>query len=192
MKPVNRDGFYSVIRQEFGSLNQGQVNALNFLLTQLEKDRDVEDVRWAAYMLATVKHETAETYMPIEEYGKGEGHSYGEPVTVVDEYGFPHTNAYYGRGLVQLTWADNYQKSSLAMFNDDRLLYYPYRVMEPLIAYAIMSYGMRTGLFTGKSLSDYINDSTCDYYNARRIINGTDRAETLAEYAEVFEKALRA
>ena len=51
---------------------------------------------------------------------------------------------------------------------------------------------MRDGDFTGKDLADYIDEDNCDYVEARRIVNGTDRAEQIAGYAEKFEAALRA
>jgi hypothetical protein len=59
-------------------------------------------------------------------------------------------------------------------------------------AYKIMSLGMRQGSFTGVGLSKYINADKCDYVNARRIINGTDKAQTIAGYATKFESILRA
>lgn len=49
--------------------------------------------------------------------------------------------------------------------------------------------GMEAGRFTGKKLSDYLPG---DYVNARRIINGTDKAEQIAGYARQFEAALKA
>jgi hypothetical protein len=49
---------------------------------------------------------------------------------------------------------------------------------------------MRAGAFTGKKLSDYISASKCDYTNARRIINGVDRADLIAGYAAKFERIL--
>jgi hypothetical protein len=52
--------------------------------------------------------------------------------------------------------------------------------------------GMRDGDFTGMKLSDYIKPGSVDYVNARRIVNGTDRAEQIAGYAEKYEEALRA
>jgi putative chitinase len=55
-----------------------------------------------------------------------------------------------------------------------------------------MSYGMRNGSFTGKKLSDYINQNKCDYSNARRIINGVDRQALIAGYANNIEMLLRA
>ncbi len=44
---------------------------------------------------------------------------------------------------------------------------------------------------TGKRLSDYIKPGSVDYLNARRIVNGTDRAEQIAGYAREYERALR-
>jgi len=52
-------------------------------------------------------------------------------------------------------------------------------------------YSMKTGLYTGKKLSDYIHQSKKDYVNARRIINGMDKAKLIAGYADIFERALR-
>jgi len=49
---------------------------------------------------------------------------------------------------------------------------------------------MMRGLFTGKKLNDYFNANTCDWLNARRIINGTDHAELIAGYAQKFYNAL--
>jgi hypothetical protein len=54
-----------------------------------------------------------------------------------------------------------------------------------------MSLGMRLGSFTGKKLADYIHGGKADYVNARRIINGLDRAQTIAQYATRFERILR-
>lgn len=186
----DRKKFFDGYRAEYGSLKQGQVDGLNALLDGMEADADVTDIRWMAYMLATVKHECADTWQPIEEYGKGKGRKYGNPVTVTDADGNKYTNTYYGRGYVQLTWEENYRKMGDALGN--RLLYEPSLALDPAIAYQIMSLGMRRGSFTGKKLADYINDKGCDYVNARRIINGTDRADLIAGYARDLEAILTA
>ena len=69
----------------------------------------------------------------------------------------------------------------------------PEQALRPQIAYGIMSVGMRKGLFTGKKLSDYISrGGGCDYKQARRIINGLDRASLIADYAATLEDILRA
>jgi putative chitinase len=186
----DRKRFFDGYRAKYGSLKQGQVDGLNALLAAVEADPDVSDVRWVAYMLATVKHECADTWQPIEEYGKGKGRKYGNAVTVTDPDGNTYSNVYYGRGYVQLTWEANYRKMGSALGN--RLLYEPALALQPDIAYQIMSLGMRRGDFTGKKLEDYINDKGVDYVNARRIINGTDRADLIAGYARDLEAILRA
>ena len=53
-----------------------------------------------------------------------------------------------------------------------------------------MSLGMRRGSFTGKKLADFIGPASCDYLQARRIINGLDRASTIEEYARKLEIVL--
>ncbi len=161
------------------------------LISAMAADADLSDLRWAAYMLATVKHECANRWQPIEEYGKGAGRPYGVPTEVTDASGVVYTNTYYGRGYVQLTWKLNYDKLGQAIGLGNMLVLHPEHALEPQTAYRIMSYGMRTGAFTGKKLADYINDQGCDYFNARRIINGVDRADVIEGYAQDFEQALR-
>src|SRR5262249_44518908 len=165
-----------------GRLTQGQVDGLNELLDEIGADAAITDVRWFAYMLATAYHETARTFQPIEEIGKGRGRPYGVPDRSTGQ-------TYYGRGLVQLTWKRNYQIFGsilgIDLVNDTAL------ALEPGIAYKIMSIGMTRGLFTGKKLADYINDRKSDYVNARRIINELDKADLIAGYAVKFEATLR-
>ncbi|MBI3229378.1 MAG: hypothetical protein HYZ45_04095 [Burkholderiales bacterium] len=145
-------------------------------------------------MLATVKHECANTWQPIAEYGKGKGLKYGVSVNVDGPEGQTLSNVYYGRGYVQLTWDYNYKKMDQALGlsgQQSSMYWYPDNALNADIAYRIMSYGMQHGSFTGKKLADYINASECDYVNARRIINGTDQASVIAGYAENIEYLLR-
>jgi hypothetical protein len=179
--------FFDSYREEYGSLIQSQVSGIENLLVCIEHDPQVNDVRWATYMMATVKHECADEWQPIEEYGKGQGRPYGIQVQVTGSDGKQYLNVYYGRGYVQLTWKENYEKMSKVLGLSDELLIHPERVMEPVIAYNVMSYGMRKGLFTGRKLSDFIYGEICDYKNARRIINGLDRWQTIQDYAEKLE-----
>ena len=48
---------------------------------------------------------------------------------------------------------------------------------------------MNTGLFTTRKLSDYFSRSI-DFLNARRIVNGMDKAQLIAGYAQIFYNAL--
>lgn len=183
---MDRKRFYASLRARgsgvFGtSLSQKQVDGMELILTEAQM-RGV-GLRHLAYILATVYHETARTMQPIAEFGKGKGRKYGVPAG-------PHGHVYYGRGYVQLTWLENYQKASGAVGVD--LVKNPDRAMEPRIAFVIMFKGMEEGWFTGKKLTDYILGTKTDYKNARRIINGTDKAALIAGYAVAFEKALQA
>jgi hypothetical protein len=173
--------FFAWYRDNFGSLTERQADGLNGLLGQMGSDTAIEDIRWLAYMMATAYHETAHTFRPVEEIGKGRGRPYGIPDRRTGQI-------YYGRGLVQLTWKRNYEKFSDLLGLD--LVNNPSLALEPGTAYKIMSLGMTGGLFTGKKLADYINDEKSDYFNARRIINGLDKAVLIAGYAEKFQKAL--
>lgn len=186
----DRQKFFDAYAAAFGALPAGKQAGLDALLSAAEADADITDIRWLAYMFATVKHECADTWKPIEEYGKGKGRKYGQPVTVTDPDGKSFTNVYYGRGYVQLTWDYNYRTMGKVLA--DRLLYEPALALDADTAYGIMSYGMRNGSFTGARLSRFINGDTCDYVNARKIINGLDQAQRIAGYAEKLEQVLRA
>ena len=88
---------------------------------------------------------------------------------------------YMGRGYVQLTWKSNYQKFGTLLHID--LVGNPDLALNPTYAGEIIDIGMQKGMFTGVGLSHYINGSKQDFYNARRIINGTDRAQDFANRA---------
>ena len=167
-------------------LNPKQQQAFDKLLARLDVEPLIQDLRHCAYFLATVRHETAGTYQPIEEYGKGKGKPYGE---LVEYKGIPH--GYWGRGFVQCTWLTNYLKMGKAIGMGDELAQHPEKMLEFEISFASNVIGMMKGLYTGKSLPDYIHGDTCDYINCRRIINGLSGAEKVAGYAVEFEKALR-
>ncbi|HEX6370566.1 MAG TPA: SH3 domain-containing protein [Longimicrobium sp.] len=188
---IDRQKFFAAYEAAFGPITKPERKAgLDKLLGAAEADSHITDIRWLAYMLATVKHECADRWLPIEEFSKGKGLKYGVPVTVTDPEGNRYNHVYYGRGYVQLTWDWNYKAMGEKLGN--RLLYQPELALDPVVAYNIMSIGMRNGSFTGKALSKYINGEQCDYVNARRIINGTDRAQTIAGYAVKLEAVLRA
>lgn len=138
------------------------------------------DIRSVAYMLATIYHETAHTFLPIAEYGKGKGLPYGKPR--------PNGKIYYGRGYVQITWEENYVKFARLLKVD--LFNNPDLALEHNIAKQIAWLGMTKGIFTGKKLADYFNIEKTDYIGARRVINGTDKAQLIAGYAVKFHNFL--
>jgi putative chitinase len=198
---MDRKRFFDALRKRdsgvFGtSISRGQVSGTEAILDEAQR-RGVK-LHPLAYMLATAYLETGHTMLPIKEYG---GEAYftrmydikGNRPKKARELGnlTPGDGARYaGRGYVQLTGKSNYQRASKELGVD--FVGHPDRVMEPRLAAEIMFAGMAGGWFTDKKLSDYIGEGKVDYVNARRIINGTDKAKQIAGYAKAFETALRA
>ncbi|PDT79945.1 hypothetical protein CO676_30305 [Sinorhizobium sp. BJ1] len=180
---MDRAKFFAAVRSPLfaGKMTEKQVQGADAILDEAE--RRGTPLAHLAYMLATALHETAKTMQPIAEYGKGAGRKYG----VKGKYG----QVPYGRGYVQLTWDSNYERADKELGLKGALLRNFNLAMRQDIAAKIMFVGMTEGWFTGKKLADYIG-ARVDYVGARRIINGTDKAKTIAGHATVFEKALKA
>jgi len=53
-----------------------------------------------------------------------------------------------------------------------------------------MILGMTEGWFTGRKLGDFFSATMERPVQARTIINGTDKAETIAGYYRIFKNAL--
>ena len=93
-----------------------------------------------------------------------------------------------GRGYVQITGRRNYTDWSNRLGVD--LVGNPELAENPDIAAQILVRGMRDGTFTGRRLDAYVNEATTDFRNARRTVNGTDRADLIAGYAVDYNQAL--
>ncbi len=128
-----------------------------------------------AYILATVDHETNGSFQPVEE-GYYLGANAEAHRQTLDYY------PYYGRGYVQITWAENYHKYSKLTGLD--LLNQPEWMLRPDVSLFVLIDGMKRGVFTGRRLDDFTTGSRFDFVEARRIINGKDRAEEIASLAD--------
>ena len=128
-----------------------------------------------AYVLATTEWETAQTFKPVRE-----AFWHDEDWRRNHFRYFP----YYGRGYVQLTWKSNYAKYSNILGID--LVNNPDLAMTPNIALFVIVHGFKIGTFTGRKITDYINESKTDFINARRCINGLDKADAIAKLAQKY------
>lgn len=205
-KSFDRERFYEAYRKEFHDvLKQKNVDGLNKLLDFIERDPDMTNLKVTAYLLATIHHETYwpptnERYLPIIEGGGTVYFNQYDPVLAAtqDLRNRAKRNGntaegdgykYRGRGYVQLTWKANYQKCGDKFGYD--LVTNPDLALEPQLSYNIASYGMRTGIFTGRKIGEFINGSVAEYVKARGVINGrADQARKIAMYTLKFERIL--
>jgi len=185
----DRDIYFSNVREEmfFGALTQQQVDGQGILLGLWEGQytgTPMTDIRWLAYILATVYHECATTMWPITEQGSQE-------YLQSKEY-WP----YIGRGFVMLTWEGNYRNASaqLSLTGDRDLVDHPEMALDSLISARVLFRGMAEGWYTGRKLGEYFNDDPedpkDDPVNARQIVNGNDDDLLIAGYHASFLLAL--
>lgn len=141
-----------------------------------------------AYLLATAKHETAGTFLPIQERGSATYLSKYWTNTKLRKWlgNILDSDAvkFKGRGFVQITGRSHYKTASLVCGVD--LIANPDLACDWEIAYKIMIDFSMKGRFTGVKLSNYINSKETDFIAARRVINGQDKAELIAGYAIQF------
>lgn len=188
---IDKGTFFNEYRENLGRIRrQSTVDTINALLNRAVKEQT--PVTHLAYMFATALHEARDSKYKYDFYPIIERGSYSY---ITRLYWFNKrvrgwlgndTEAeawkFRGRGLVQLTGETNYERFGIQ--NE------PEKALEPNMAVHIMFIGMKKGMFTGKKLSDYLNSDRKDYYNARRIINGLDKASLIKVYAEIFERII--
>jgi hypothetical protein len=166
-------------------LNEEQSASVEVLLEEIER-QEVSDKRQVAYILATAWHECR--FLSVRERR-------ARPTTPEQRQIWEWQNRYwlsgfYGRGFPQLTWEYNYRRFSPVVGID--LVKNPDEVLRPEIGAKILVFGMVNGSFTAprnsvqskNRLSSYIQPGRePDFVNARRIVNGTFQAQTVASHA---------
>lgn len=180
--------FFDKVRAAFGALTRNQVAGLNALL---DASKNLPE-KHRAYILATAWHETGpeDTVLHMtprrEMWGPTPAQLRYEGRADLGNTEPGDGKRFMGRGYCQITGRRNYKLASGIVGTD--LVAHPDLALLPNIAAKIIVDGMVRGWFTGKSMADYGSD----YVAMRRVVNGTDKAELIAGYAEKFEAALRA
>lgn len=207
---IDRKTFYDGIRNTpfGGRLTPQNVTGMEAILDEYEHRWDGEPIARIAYVLATAYHETAGMMVPVREGSRANKILTDEEARAfVKKQKYKYSvvingQVYYGRGLVQITWEENYEKMGRLL--NIPLLSDPELALDPVISVKILFEGMFKGIsnrgdFTGKSLEDYITnaeytDATVRmaFVSARRIVNGTDKADQIANIAMSFWRALKA
>lgn len=204
---LDRKTFYEKYRVFFApKLKQAQVEGYEAIMnfwengdTELGVSGGDGDANKLAYILATAYHETGGRLQPVREGFASTDEQAIRIVTRMYEKGRISKNyalmkangkSYYGRGYVQITWDTNYKNVGRALGWGLKLYHDPDLALNVREAAIILVKGMMEGLFTGKKLSYYINKGGADFVNARKIVNGLDRAKEIAAYAEKFRQCL--
>lgn len=175
MEKINRKIFFDSVRNSpfDGSFTPEQVEGLTKILDYFEEKKYNVTIEQLAYIFATVFHETAATMQPIEE------HDNKAKTYLKSKKYYP----WYGRGLVQITWKENYAKYGISD---------PKKALEWPTALFVLFDGMVKGRFSaGNTLSKYFNENGNDPVGARRIINGVDKKDLIAKYWAKFNDALK-
>lgn len=140
-----------------------------------------------AYNLATAKHETADWYQPIREGATRSGPVFTDAQAqaavrnamarglIKKDYVTPiNGRSYYGRGLVQITWLDNYKKYE--ELTGKPLVANPDMALDWDVALFIMYDGINKGRFRGVKFADFVPEDTEPTHQrlsrARDIVNG--------------------
>lgn len=198
MKRIEID--FDKVRPIFGgSLRQHHVDGINTIISKAEKYP--QPLSFTAYNLGTAVVETGFSMQPVREtefhgrrytdaqvvarldraYQQGRLKQVKKPYWRVDSDG----KSWFGRGYVQITHKDNYRRVGDRIGVD--LVEDPSRALNPDVAATIMVIGCQEGLFSGRRLGEFLPG---DFYNARKVVNGLDRAQEIADYASRFLEAL--
>ena len=195
--------FFAGVRASLfgGRLAQGQVDGINELARAWRLYGD-GDERKLAYILAGVLHESARMMQPVREtLAESDEQAIarlenawraGKLPWVKTPYWRRENGglAWFGRGRIQNTHKANAEKLEKRFgigFTKNPDLF-----LDSKIDAMVTVVGHLEGLWTGKKLGDFIDGPACDFVSARRVVNGTDRAELIAGYAKKFLAAIKA
>ncbi|MCG8441859.1 MAG: hypothetical protein MI723_08625 [Caulobacterales bacterium] len=203
--------FYAAIKNSYSVYTTAGKHyaGTDAILNYWNENSELSDPRWLAYILATSYHETARRMAPVREtlassdqsaidilerayQRRGSGKVYWRPVKETGR-------GYFGRGYVQLTWDWNYKRADLRLgekaesFAPTSYYWNPDNALDPDASIRITYDGMVYGWYTSHCLLRHIYPGRkADWIDARRIINGLDRAAEIAEHANNFLIAIEA
>ncbi|MEH0295859.1 glycoside hydrolase family 19 protein [Agrobacterium sp. CCNWLW71] len=187
-----------------GRLSQGQIDGMNALFRcwRSHKITGSDNNRLLAYILASVFHETAGRMLPVRETlsstdagaiaALDKAYKAGKLGQVKTPYWRKDADkkSWFGRGVIQLTHKENYQRLGKRIRVD--LVGNPSLALDVDISAEIAIVGMLEGLFTERKLTEFFNLKKDDPIGARAVVNGADKAKLIAGYYKSFLDALEA
>ena len=153
-------------------------------IIQAAQDRQLTKAQ-IAYVLATAEHES-DSFNTLEEYSKGDQYD-GRADLGNTQPG--DGVRFKGRGYVQLTGRLNYtkytEKTGLELVKLPIIL-----MNRAALSVFVIVDGMMHGVYTGRRLDQFVNNQKQDFFNARQVVNGHDRADKIAAQADDWLKSL--
>lgn len=181
---MNRAAFYNCLRHKVNLTTQnvfGMEKVLDYAEAHHTEETDLP------YIIATAWWESSATMHPVVE-----------AFWMSESWRKQHLRYYpwYGRGLIQVTWEDNYKKMWKELGKEGPV--HPEAFLDWETAIPALFVGMEKGIYTGKALDDYIDDvdesdpeDLREMIAARRIVNVQDRAATIGKLGLTFERCLK-
>lgn len=172
------------------TVNHKPENVLRLIWQECEKQK-VTDKSHIAYILASAHHESGMGKYLVEF---ASGNAYEGNTKQLGNTQPGDGPRYKGRGYVQLTGRRNYTAYTDILKKerglDVDLVKSPEKATNPGVAAFILVHGMKNGKFTGKRLSDFGAGANFDFTQARKIVNGLDKANSIADIAKKYQTAL--
>lgn len=181
---MNRTAFYNCLRHKVNLTTQN-VFGMERVLDYAEAHST--DAAFLPYVIATGWWETSATMHPVKE-----------AFWMSESWRRQHLRYFpwYGRGLIQVTWEDNYKRIWKELGKEGPVN--PAAFLDWEVAIPALFVGMEKGLYTGKALEDYIDkvdesdpEDLREMIAARRIVNVQDKALTIGKLGLTFERCLK-
>lgn len=201
MLSIDRPTFYAYVRRApfGGRLTKQQVTGVEQLLDAWNQ-YGTDDLDGLAYVLAGVHHETGGRMVPVREGFAESDQAARNAVAslfrqgrIKRNYAIPINGiSYYGRGRIQNTHFDNYQRLE-QRFKQPFVTDPDILIRDGETDAMVTVVGHIEGIWTrgAHKLRDYFGPAYANPVGARRIVNGTDKAQLISTYYTAFLDALR-
>jgi Chitinase class I len=190
------------------NLKPNQIQSIDLIIDTWESQNDNE-LKRLAYIIATARRETINTFEPIREAPKCRTEECREKVIgellkrraekksrpVPENYAKKAENGqrYYGRGFVQMTHDYNYREADKRLVTGNLLYNSPDKALDKEIATKILVRSILEGWFGNrKPLSQYLNENESNWDKARDNVSPNSPNKSItAAYAQEFYGCLK-